>query len=408
MSAERTLYQAVLEQIQAATSGSGMGSWSVARLAVLATGVIAARSCVLGQVAAAIWGLRLSGATEESIGRRLRRTLRDPMLEAKRCYAPAVQTMIRWSQVTRKDHEVVLALDDSSQDDRVHLFRVCLTYWGTAIPLAWAIWPQNAELAEGEYWRKVDGVLDAVAALLPAGLTVVVTADRAFDIAPFVDRIAARGWHWVVRLKANGANRFRDQRGREHGLRDLLRGRLAAPGRRWKARGQLFKKAGWRPASVVAAWARGMREPVVVLTDLPPRWDALKHYDRRFWIETGFRSDKRKGWQWEDSQVTDLARLDRLLVAMAWASLLVICLGHLRARTALDAPRAPTRRPAPRPQHARQSLFTLGLRLAQRWLFSHAGPSGSWHLTQLESPSWFHRWYQHQACLFIFSIPVRP
>ena len=67
MSAERSLYPAVLEHIQAVTMGSGMGSWSVSRLAVLTTGIIAAKSCVLGQVAAAIWGLRLSAATEESI-----------------------------------------------------------------------------------------------------------------------------------------------------------------------------------------------------------------------------------------------------------------------------------------------------------------------------------------------------
>jgi hypothetical protein len=125
--------------------------------------------------------------------------------------------MIAWSSLIDKERPVILALDESSQEERVHLLRVSLTYWGTAVPLAWDIWPQNVAMEDGEYWRRMDAVLDQVAALLPPGLSVIVTADRAFDIAPFVDRIAARGWHWVVRLKAEGANRFLDHLGREHG-----------------------------------------------------------------------------------------------------------------------------------------------------------------------------------------------
>ena len=50
-------------------------------------------------------------------------------------------------------------------------------------------------------------------------------------------------------------------------------------------------------------------------------------------IEPGFRIDKTSGWQWEASQVTDLDHVERLLVAMAWATLFVLCLGLTEART---------------------------------------------------------------------------
>src|SRR5947207_996937 len=182
MPADVPLYQAILAQIQASTTGCGVRRSAAKRLALLVTGIVAARSSVLAQVAAELW----------------------------------------------------------------------------------------------------------------AGARVVVLADRAFDIPTFVDRITARGWHWVVRLKANGTSRFRDHLGREHGVRDLVRRHVARPGQRWKAHGQVFKKAGWRPASVVALWAAGQAEPLVVLTDLPPRWEVLKLYGRRFWIEAGFRTDKTK------------------------------------------------------------------------------------------------------------------
>ena len=46
-------------------------------------------------------------------------------------------------------------------------------------------------MEDGEYWRRMDAVLDRAAACVPAGLDVILTADRAFDIPPFVD--AGRG-----------------------------------------------------------------------------------------------------------------------------------------------------------------------------------------------------------------------
>lgn len=413
MPAEVPLYQTILAKLQAATAGRGLRATSVARLALLVTGLVAARSSVLAQVAAELWALRVTGASPESQARRLRRALNDRALEPATCYEPVLREAIEWPRAIRRGRQVVLAVDESSQDDRVHLFRASLTYWGTSLPLAWAIWEQNAPLGPGQYWAHVDRVLERVAALLPPGVAVVVTADRAFDIPPFVDRIAARGWHWAVRLKANGSVRFRDYRGREQRLSELVRRRVGAPGRRWKARGQVFKDAGWRAASVVALWAPGEAEPLVVLTDQPPRWEVLRCYGRRFWIEPGFRADKAKGWRWEDCQVRGLAHQERLLLAMAWASLLVLLLGLgragalLRDQDARAARRAAAGHPPAKPQPARESLFTLGLRAVRRSLYGHADPPLHWRLTHLDAPAWNDRWYQHQAFHFLFGQPVR-
>ncbi|MDQ6738819.1 MAG: transposase, partial [Actinomycetota bacterium] len=82
----------------------------------------------------------------------------------------------------------------------------------------------------------------------------------------------------------------------------LVTRHLRCPGQRWKARGWVFKDAGWRAASVVGMWARGMKEELVVLSDLPAEWAVLGYYERRFWIEPGFRNDKSRGWEWEASQ----------------------------------------------------------------------------------------------------------
>jgi hypothetical protein len=410
MPAHGELYPAVVAKLQEVTAGERVRITAVRRLALVIVGLLAAKSSVVSQMASGLWEQGVSEAQVPSIARRVRRTLRDERMTWARWYAPAVRTLINWAGLQRRGKSAILALDESSQEDRVHVLRVSLTYWGVAIPLAWEIWPQNVALAEGEYWRRVDAVLDRVATVLPAGLTVIMTADRAFDIAPFIDRLAARGWHWVVRLKAEGAHRFTDRLGREQGLKTLIHRHVAAPGRRWKARGRIFKDAGWRDASVVAIWAPGAKERLVVITDLPPRWEVLRHYDRRFWIEPGFRIDKSAGWQWEASQVTDLDHVERLLVAMAWATLLVLCLGLAEARSRLlhVASASPAPRRPPKPHHARESLFTLGLRLARRWLARAALPPFRWLLTHLASPAWNTHWYRAQSRRLLAFQTVRP
>jgi hypothetical protein len=410
MPAQAELYAVVERKLQEVLAGAGVRVTTVRRLALLIVGLIGARSSVVSRMATGVWEAGASAAERPSILRRLRRSLRDRRLTAEGCYEPAVRTLVDWAGLRKRGKPAILALDESSQDARVHLLRVSLTYWGTALPLAWETWPQNTAQGDGAYWERMDRVLDRVAAIVPAGLDVIVTADRAFDIAPFVDRLAARGWHWVVRLKAEGAHRFLDHRGREHGLRALIHRHVAAPSRRWKARGRLFKKAGWRAASVVAIWAPGAKERLVVVSDLRPRWEVLRHYDRRFWIEAGFRTDKSSGWQWEANRVADLDRQRRLLVAMAWASLLVLLLGLAEARSRLAAVAAATRTPArrrpPNPQPARESLFSLGLRIARRWLARTALPSFSWRLSRLASSSWASRWRHAQSLRFLFSQSV--
>lgn len=414
MPAHVGLYQEVEQQMLRSTTAAGLRITSVRRLALLVTGIIAAKSCVLAQVAAELEVLKLTQATwAESITRRLRRTLNDPALTAATCYEPVLPRVIDWPAVLRGSRRVVLIVDESSKADQIHLLRVSLAYWGGSLPLAWAVWAQNQPLPDGSYWQTVDALLARIAALLPAGLEVIVVADRAYDIPAFVDRIRAKGWHWVVRGKVGSSLRWRDGQGREWALRALVACHLPGPGRRWKARGQVFKAAGWRDASVVGVWAPGHAERLVVLSDLPAQWAVLRLYGRRFWIEPGFRADKRKGWQWEASQVQGVAHHERLLLGMAWASLVTLCLGVQEAQRRLAAlAERPIRvragRPCPgQPQHARDSLFTLGVRRVRQWRSQAWAGALPWRLADLDTESWTAQWQFHQAYRLIFQT-VRP
>jgi Transposase DDE domain len=377
---------------------------SVERLALLVAGMMAAQSCVVSQVARKLDGMGVTQAgCAESVERRLRRALGDRRL-VRRTYEALLAQVIPWQKI----EQVVLIVDESSKRAHLHLLRVSLAYRGAVIPLAWTLWRQQQPLPEGRYWCEIERVLARAAALLPPGAEVVVLADRAYDVPPFIDRLSVRGWHWIIRCKSKGTIRFQDWRGSERALADVVHEHLPQPDRRWKTHGRLFKKAGWREASVVAIWERTADEPLVVLTDLPPRWEVLRTYGSRAWIELGFRQDKSRGWQWEECQVPDLTHQHTLLLAMAWASVLTLLLGTHQAEDALAQVQNRSRtRPAAKPQHARHSLFTQGLHSLQHWIDRHDRRTLPPGLPPPTATSWNAQWLTLTTRAYIFQ-SVRP
>jgi hypothetical protein len=360
------------------------------RLALLVSGILAARSCVQLTVATELLCLEFTEAhSAESIARRLRRTLADPRLEPSTCYSPALPTILDWEAVRAATGRAVLILDESTADDRMHLLRLALAYRGGALPLAWAAWEQNVPQPPGAYWQTIETLLSQAAALLPPDLDVVVLADRAYDIPPLLDRLSGRGWHWIIRLKTRASTRFRDTTGVEGPVSALLRRRLRRRGWRCTMRGQLFKDAGWRDVSLVGLWATREDEALVVISDLPATYELLLRYRQRFWIEAAFRNDKGMGWHWEDCQVRELAQQQVLLLALAWATLVTLCLGSERAEQEL---RERITRPARRPQPARFSLFTLGLQALRTFLHHPHRWHLRWLLPALDAPAWNTQW----------------
>lgn len=279
------------------------------RLFCLVFGILLAKSLVLSQIAAAQAGFCGGSVAEESHERRLRRIENDARLTWRQTYAPAVRRVVQWQRSRR----LWLIIDESGHTDNIRVLMVSLWYRGRAIPLAWVAWRAQQPL-EVSYWQQVDTVLAMVAQIVPSDLPVVVIGDRAFGNPAFTDRVAAHGWEWLVRIQ--GQTCFRDRQG----WRGQASQVVSQPGRRWKARGELFKKQGWRPASLVALWDRHHRESLLLASSLPPSWELVQLYLRRGAIECLFRDWKSKGWQWESSQVTDLTHWPVLLVGLAWAT----------------------------------------------------------------------------------------
>ena len=361
------------------------------RIALLVTGMIAARNASPAQVAKALDQLQLTGASAESLERRIRRLENDGEMKASFCFHPFARAHLRYGRPT----ELLLVLDPTTQEDKLVMVSVAVWFRGRALPLAWAIWPGNTPLEGEGFWKRIDRLFDEVVPLLPAQVSVTLLADRAFGCPAFIDLLVKRNWHYILRIQ--GQTVCQDRMGRQRAVQSLVPYR----NQRAKLRGLVFKKNGWRSASVVAFWGKRHAKPLCLVSDLKPGWSLLHVYRRRYPIEAHFRDCKSHGWRWEQGQVKNLQHVERLLTGMALATWFVLLAGTWLAQRILSKPPSGKRRT--RPWNGKMSLFTHGLEQLHHWLGDTPLPPFFWHLSDWQAPNWEQQIYAHHARAYVFA-----
>ena len=197
-------------------------------------------------------------------------------------------------------------------------------------------------------WR----LLRRAARSLPPGREVTLLADRGLSWPSVVDCCVLLGWHYVLRLQRD--TRVRLAGGATRAAWEPARWR----GRRWYGTAvEVFKKAGWRRANVVATWEPGCRARWLLVTDRPATFRRCRDYCRRVWCEQLHRDEKGHGFNWQLSRVHDPRHAARLVLVMALATLLCLSTGAYVIKRGLRTRLEPARRRL-------LSVFQLGL----RWL----------------------------------------
>jgi hypothetical protein len=448
--AAEPLYEAVLGWLARLWGEAGYRRPARKRLALLVSGLVASEAARLGKVAAAIHGLGVSAAKEESVAQRLRRLLADERLDPARALPDLARALLpgllagvlashRASAGAGAFHHgrfrpLELVVDESTDADAAHILVVGLAYQGLVLPLAARAWPQNEALPPGAYWGYLGAALWEAYNALPAALRdhVVVLADRAYGIPRMLDLLRSLGWGWV--LRAQGQTRVRLPDGSERALRELA----PRPGAVWlggpgaggdpggdpgPAGGEpaVFKSAGWRGSRVVAAWAAGEKEPWLLLTSLAASAARLRDYADRWMVERLFLCWKSHGWDIEACGVRDPARLGRLLTGLVLATYWRVALAlpaaaaHLADLAARAARRAaapaqlrlpwddPDLAPPPapsRPWAAKFSLFSWGTKVALSAHLKAATPAHRWDFPDWHAPTW------SQQCHIAYATPT--
>lgn len=371
--------------------GEKMSQWTLNRLALLVSGILKGQSGAPAKIAEAGQQLSEKGTQAADVERRVRRIENDPKISYERCVLPLVKAQLAKSVNT----EILLILDPSLQEDRVVLVSINAWYRGRSLPLAWTMWPANQPLEGEGFWQRIKTLLLVVSQVIPPGRKVIVLADRAFGSPAFTDLVAERGWHWLVRVQ--GQTLCCTVQGRIQTLASLVR----RTGERRKLAGKVFKKAGWRQASVVVYWGHRHRAPLCLVSDLPPDWSLIALYRRRFSIEPTFRDLKSFGWQWELGQVSNLDHLERLMIGMVIATWLTLLVGALQAQRILTQPASGKRHTLP--WSGKRSLFRLGLQLWAACFAEGLAPVFFDALPDWNAPNWSAQLYAHYAKAFIFA-----
>lgn len=155
---------------------------------------------------------------------------------------------------------------------------------------------------------------------LPAGVPVVFLADRGFSNERLMRLVDSYGWAWRIRIRGNQVLKCD---GREMTPRMLAL---------QKGNALLFRESivfgrGLARVSLSAGWPKDGDEPWFVLSNTEASAEIFTDYALRFGIEEEFRDEKSGGLRLEDSCLNAPAALERLILVVAAASVVVLSEG---------------------------------------------------------------------------------
>ena len=174
-----------------------------------------------------------------------------------------------------------------------------------------------------------EGFLTLLRALLPGGAQAVVVADRGFHRADLAKHLQATNLRYVIRV--NGKTYFTTDN--HAGRLDAVRLR---PGEHVDLGFGAYRKSRPVRQRVVVHWKKHHDTPWFLATDLDWGWrHVVGTYALRMHIEQLFRDEKnlRYGWGLRQTHLSTPGRLERLLLVLAFAYLLLILLGLLARET---------------------------------------------------------------------------
>ncbi len=237
-------------------------------------------------------------------------------LDVKVCFPFLIQWVLSWWGVDER--HLALALDASSLGSTFVVLSLSVVYRGIAIPVAWKVLKAAEKGAWKDEWL---ALLDSVTGAVPKNWQVIVLADRGLYASWLFHAIRNLGWHPFLRINRGG--KFCPQGSSPFLPLDCF---VSKTGQPQAQTGTCFKKDPIQ-ATLLTCWLPGYQDPWLIVTNLQPEQAQAAWYGMRSWIENGFRSAKRCGWQWQNTRMTDPARATRFWLALSVATLWAVSVG---------------------------------------------------------------------------------
>lgn len=298
-------------------------------VAALLEGIVVERTAVLPRAAAGAPG----AATDRSKQRRAQRLLANPRFDVPRAQRRLVQRLLAHPR-PRLDLLIdAVTLSGTVKHPGTQTICLALAWHGRALPLLWKTW--QADAPDQRWMDAITALCQVVADEVPAGVAVVVLADRGLSGERLATIATRQGWSYLLRAQGHGFIRTAD--GWTGPLRELVPQAGSQAMREgvkiWpndhsvrRSKQRVTSYLDWehcQTTNVVALWRAEDAEPWLLLTSLPASLQRCREYRRRTWEEELFRDLKSFGWQWQQSRVRRPERVERLLVVLALATLWV-------------------------------------------------------------------------------------
>ena len=276
--------------------------------------------------------MRVERVSLANLGRSMLGTVKH---QIKRCWrfvandrietADAMRSVLK--RVLKKRKKKLIVSFDWTDIKRFQTLVASVVFKGRSTPICWA--SCNKHVYDGHRSRNAfeESLLLVLRSMIPAEVKVILLADRGFgrtELARFCQR---HGFSYVIRIQPNVRVRCASFTGKlldypvHKGICKLLRSGA-------------YRSYNTVTQNIVVRWVRGLPvkrdECWFLMTDLTAGGAQISRlYGQRMTVEELFRDykNKRNGWSLRDTKITRADRLDRLLLILAIAYLLLCGLG---------------------------------------------------------------------------------
>jgi hypothetical protein len=282
---------------------------------MLITGLLRGRSGRLTQIAQKV----LYRHKKPSLVSRFQRLVKSSWVDVKAYYVPLANEILQ----AVEPGPIVLMIDSTKLGGRCLCLMVSVYYKKRALPLAWVCF--KGKKGHSTQATQIE-LLKQVKSLLPDDTAVVLVGDGEFDGADLLKWLKEEtAWQFVCRTKPTRLIYYQDK---WVSLAEVVAELGLAPGQTgFLAQVSFVQSNPVEKLDIFIAWHQKEQKHIFFVTNCATETEAKYWYDKRFSIETCFADFKSRGFNLDLTRIRTPERLERLILAAAFAYYLVILLG---------------------------------------------------------------------------------
>lgn len=213
--------------------------------------------------------------------------------------------------------ELILSIDGSEVGRNCICLMLSAYYRKRAVPIAWVV--RQGKKGHFPEQMHID-LIESAAYLIPDDCRVVFLGDGEFSGTKLIRTAQRLGWQYVLRTKLNRCVDF--------GGETAPIGQVSVP----QGHKSLFLPTALWHSNAVLWHEKAFDSPIPLLTNMEVGWMACLYYKKRFAIETMFSDMKSRGFNLHKAQMDNPERIEKLIIAVALAYLVVFLWGLANIR----------------------------------------------------------------------------